>query len=162
MKSRLSRFQRLTGKEWLWLMEAALAICMSSVAIRLMPFRQLAKVLKWMTRDGPAQPAHGELLVAKAGWAIEAVSRAAPWRTVCFQKGLALQWMMRRRNVKTVLNYGVARQAEKGLMAHVWISFQGLDVMGGEVADQFARVASFPSNSSDCLPQTGIRFAASL
>jgi hypothetical protein len=87
--------------------------------------------------------------VAKAGWAIEAVSRAVPWKAVCFQKGLALHWMMRRRKVETILHYGVTRQPEKGLIAHVWISFEGGDVMGGDVSDQFACVASFPSPSAD-------------
>jgi hypothetical protein len=143
----------LKGEERLWLVEAALAIGVSSLAIRLMPFRRLARLLEWTSKYKPTPPGSCELLVGRAGWAIELASRAAPWKTLCFQKGLALHWMMRRRNVETILHYGVARQPEKGLTAHVWISFKGSDVMGGEVADQFACVASFPSASPDALVQ---------
>lgn len=76
---------------------------------------------------------------ALLGW-----SRRVPWRVVCFQQGLALHWMARRRGIASVLHYGVAHDPA-GLAAHVWVSVDGRIVIGGEEAPRFACLAYFPA-----------------
>ena len=78
-------------------------------------------------------------------WAVEAAARRVPWRTVCFQQGLSVQHMLRRRGFDARLHYG-ARTSDvpARLEAHVWVAVDGLAVMGGNQSADFAEVASYP------------------
>jgi hypothetical protein len=77
-------------------------------------------------------------------WAIDAWSARVPWRAVCFQRGLAAHRMLRRRGLPSILHYGVAQEPASGLKAHVWVSLDGVDVIGGEEAAKFSCLATFP------------------
>jgi hypothetical protein len=79
-------------------------------------------------------------------WAVLASARRVPWRTVCFQNGMAAQIMLRRRGINSILHYGVAKDTEEGLKAHVWVTVDGLALIGGEEAEGFACLASFPDS----------------
>jgi hypothetical protein len=52
--------------------------------------------------------------------------------------------MLRRRGVPSVLYYGAAQGERTGLSAHVWVRDGDVDVVGGEIADRFAVLATFP------------------
>lgn len=78
-------------------------------------------------------------------WAVEAAGQRLPWRTMCIQKGLAVQRLLRSGGVDAVLHYGAARTKDTGkLEAHVWVSVEGVTVIGGEEAPLFTEVAAFP------------------
>lgn len=132
---------RLGVRDWWLLVETALALTGASLAITVLPFRYIARgASASRTARHPQDPA----IIRRAGRAVDALSRRLPWKTVCFQKGLALHWMLRRRGVTSLLHYGVDRDAERGLRAHVWVSVAGDNVMGGELAAEFACLAVFP------------------
>jgi hypothetical protein len=63
---------------------------------------------------------------------------------MCFQQGLATQFMLRRRGIPSVLFYGAAPDDRGGLSAHVWVRDGSVDVIGGETASRFALLATFP------------------
>ena len=141
------RTRRLGLRDWLLLAEASLVVAVASAGIAVLPFRRLSA---WMSR--PAQPGDGDgaaaaSTVGRVRWAVEATSRRLPWRTVCFQKGLALHWMLQRRRLGSRLHYGVGRSDEGALKAHVWVSWRGSDVIGGDVAQDFTCLATYPSES---------------
>lgn len=122
------------------LAEALPALVLASLAVKLAPFRRVAA---WASGPGGGAGLD-EATLRKARWAVEAWARRVPWRTVCFQKGLALHWMLRRRGVGSILHYGVAKEAGAGLKAHVWVTVGGRPVIGGEEAPGFACLATFP------------------
>jgi hypothetical protein len=122
------------------LAEALAALALASLAIALLPFRRVAAIASAPGR-GPART-DGET-VRRARSALIGWSRRVPWRAVCFQRGLALHWMLRRRGIRSVLLYGV-RQDGDGIAAHVWIDVDGETVIGGEEAPAFACLARFP------------------
>jgi hypothetical protein len=124
------------------LAEALPALVLASLAVKLAPFRRVAAWARG--REGQAGGAMDEATLRKARWAVEAWARRVPWRAVCFQKGLALHWMLRRRGVESVLHYGVAQEAGATLKAHVWVTVAGVPVIGGEEAAGFACLATFP------------------
>jgi hypothetical protein len=124
------------------LAEALPALALASLAVKLAPFRRVAAWASRRGRGGAVQL--DEAALRKARWAVEAWARRVPWRAVCFQKGLALHWMLRRRGVASVLHYGVAQEPATGLKAHVWVSVAGRPVIGGEEAVGFACLATFP------------------
>jgi len=76
-------------------------------------------------------------------WAIITGAARVPWRTLCIQQGLAAQLMLRRRGTPSVLYYGAA-QDDYGLTAHVWVRYGDIDVIGGEIADRFTILTTFP------------------
>jgi hypothetical protein len=65
-----------------------------------------------------------------------------PWKAVCFQRGLAVHVMLRRRGIGSVLHYGVSQS--DGLKAHVWVRAAGHDVIGCEEASAFTCLATYP------------------
>lgn len=122
------------------LAEALAALALASLAIALLPFRRVAAAASAPVR----KPARSDPeAVRRARSAVIGWSRRVPWRAVCFQKGLAVHWMLRRRGIPSVLLYGARRDGE-GLAAHVWVDVDGKTVIGGEEAPSFACLARFP------------------
>jgi hypothetical protein len=125
------------------LAEALAALALASLAIALLPFRKVADAASAPVRK--AVPADAQT-VRRVRSAVRAWARRVPWRTVCFQKGLALHWMLRRRGIGSVLLYGARRDGE-GLAAHVWVDVDGETVIGGDEAPNFTCLARFPPDS---------------
>ena len=126
------------------LAEALPALAFASLAVKLAPFRRLAAWASRWGRDGAGTATADEAFLRKARWSVEAWARRVPWRTVCFQQGLALHFMLRRRGIASVLHYGVRQEAGAGLKAHVWVTVDGRAAIGGEEASGFACLATFP------------------
>jgi len=122
------------------LAEALAALALASLAIALLPFRRVAAAASSPGRK--AARADPET-VRRARSAVTGWARRVPWRAVCFQKGLAVHWMLRRRGIPSVLLYGARRDGE-GLAAHVWVDVDGETVIGGEEAPNFTCLARFP------------------
>lgn len=122
---------------------AAAFLTLASVAVRLLPFRALARSAEW----GRAQDVRGELdwfVARRMARAVASASRHLPWRTVCIQEALALHWLMRLRSLPSLLHFGISTGKDQ-LSAHVWVSLEGKILMGEESADSHAQVATFPS-----------------
>lgn len=120
-------------------MKAFVALTAASVAVAILPFRKAIAF--------GSVPLHrrSDVTLDDCVWAIEAVGRRLPWRTMCIQKGLALQRLLRSGGVDAVLHYGARRSADSGaLEAHVWVSVSAQTIIGGEEAPGFAEVAAFP------------------
>lgn len=141
---RLPRLHRLTGADWLLLGEALPTLAWASLAIAVLPFRRVAAAASLPTRE---RERAGRVAPRKIAWAVNAWGRRVPWRAVCFQRGLAVHRMLRRRGYESVLHYGVAQEEAKGVLAHVWVSLDGQAVIGGEEAPKFACLATFPPES---------------
>ena len=139
------RLARLSGANRRALVEAFVTLAAASVAIRLLPFRRTALLMAKRAVTKRATPVSQDATVNQCRWAVNAWADRVPWRAVCFQRGLALHLMLRRRGIVSVLQYGVAQDVAKGLQAHVWVEAGGRLVMGGENAADFRRVASFPA-----------------
>ncbi|HYE27119.1 MAG TPA: lasso peptide biosynthesis B2 protein [Allosphingosinicella sp.] len=135
-----SRLMRLGPSDWLLFAEALATLAVASAAIALLSFRRVAAAASAPARDGARSDAQ---TVRRVRGAVQGWARRVPWRTVCFQRGLALHWMLRRRGVRSVLLYGARRDGD-GLAAHVWVEVDGETVIGGEEAPNFACLARFP------------------
>jgi len=131
----------LSWGDRLLLVEALLTLALASLAIKLLPFRKVVGAAASADRSvGPADSMVET--TRKTVWAVNAWARRVPWKAVCFQRGLAVHVMLRRRGVPSHLHYGVS-QAD-GLKAHVWVSAAGLDVIGGQEAAGFTCLATYP------------------
>lgn len=123
--------------------EAFVALGASSVLIALFEFRRIAALATRAPRTAPmASPA----VATDIAWAIAAWGRRVPWRAVCFQQGLAAQFMLRRRGLAATLHYGARRDADGRLVAHVWVRSGDVDVIGCDGADAYGLLAVFPGD----------------
>lgn len=123
--------------------ETMATLAAASAAIRLLPFRRVVALAdRAVVADAPGDAA---ATVRRLVWAVEAAARRAPWRTVCFQKGLTLHLMLRRRGIASLLHYGVGKDEARALAAHVWISVDDAIVQGGDVVDRFRCLATYPA-----------------
>ncbi|MGZ8337166.1 MAG: lasso peptide biosynthesis B2 protein [Allosphingosinicella sp.] len=147
-QSNWNRIWRISWSDRWLLVEACAALALASAGIAFLPFRRLAALLDASHRERKPVAAEREWLVRKCCWSVTAAGRRLPWRIVCFQKGLALHLMLRRRGIASILHYGIARE-EAGLAAHVWVTLHGRGLIGDEVASDYALVASFPKDDPD-------------
>lgn len=122
------------------LAQAVVTLAAVSMVLRVMPFRRAIRFGSVPLR--PRRPKR--TLADDAAWAVRAATRRLPWRNVCIHEGLAMQRMLRRGGVDALLHYGAAHDGDGKLQAHVWVSVDGVAVIGGEVASRFREVAVFP------------------
>ena len=121
--------------------EAGCAMLLGSVLIRILPFRRLASLL---SRNSTQPVRTSDEEIRRIRRAIQAWSRRLPWRTKCFEEGVAAHWMLRRRGLASTLYYGAAT-IDGQLKAHVWVRSGDKDVVGCENADEYAELARFPN-----------------
>lgn len=125
------------------LIEAAVLLAAASLTVKVSPFRLVARIAAMDVRGLP--PADSTDTIAVVAWAIGAVARRAGFRAVCIEQGLAAQVMLRRRGLASTLHYGVAKDKNAGLAAHVWVRYRAHAVVGCVEAPRFRLLASFPS-----------------
>lgn len=129
----------LVRRHWGTIFEAGLALAAASVATRLLPFNRYIILGARPLRRGCSADGN------EAARIVDAVGRRAPFRAVCLQRGIALQWMLRRRGVKAVLHYGVRMPPDsKAITAHVWISVDGQVMLGAPQHEHYTEVARYP------------------
>jgi hypothetical protein len=134
------KFQRLSRDHQRLCVHAATILTLASAAVALLPFRRAIGFGGVPLGDRPKS-----LGAEDCVWAVEAAARRLPWRTMCIEKGLAVQRLLRRSGVDASLHYGVRHRPNGGaLEAHVWVTVDDRIVIGGEEAANFAEVASYP------------------
>lgn len=134
------RFARLAPSRRLLLAEAAANLARARAAIRWLPFRSaigFGAIPLGSPRDDVAI---GDLVRA-----LEATAARLPWRSVCFDQGLALQRALRRRGHDARLHYGLSGPGAGDFMAHVWVELGGRILIGAEEAGGHHSVAVFPA-----------------
>lgn len=141
----VQRALALDMRQWLLLGEALVALAAASAAINMLPFRRVVRIAA-RKRPMAKSPRARRFPPSDVLWAVQAVSWRVPWRTVCFQKGLALHVMLQRRGICSRLHYGVGRGEKNELAAHVWVSVDGQIILGGDVAERFQCLATYPAD----------------
>ncbi len=136
----ISRWARLGRRRQALLAEALAAVAVASAAIRLRAFKRAIRMGSLRLADPPAEAD----ITNDVRWAVEAAARNVPWRAMCIQQGLALQWMLRRRGIDARLHYGIAKDEIGELQAHVWVAAGDRVVIGGAEAPRFKCVATYP------------------
>lgn len=134
------------------LAEAFVLLAFSTIALRLLPFAKILELASWPLR--PTRISDPKTLPSAVGWAVAACARRAPWRAVCFPQGLAAQIMLRRRGIDSTLYYGAAPGPKAGLSAHVWVRHGLQDVIGCELANDFAVLAVCPPDALGAGPRS--------
>jgi hypothetical protein len=122
------------------------------LVLDVLPWKLYRKMMHPAVRTPEMETEKAPAFVARVSWAVQAVARRVPWRAVCFHQGIAAQQMLCRAGIGAELHYGVAKSPEKGLEAHVWVTANGLTVVGGKTRDRFAELGLFAARSSSLQP----------
>jgi hypothetical protein len=132
------RWRRLDAERRALLVHAAAVLAGASAAVAVLPFERAIRF--GSLRRGRA----GDVDSGKYVWAVETAARYLPLRTMCIEKGLAAQRLLRGAGADARLHYGARHHPQTGkLEAHVWVTLDGATVIGGEEADAFAEVATY-------------------
>jgi hypothetical protein len=127
------------------MLEALASLILASALIALLPFRLVAR---FAAGKGPGDQRAAKIAEAHLiAHAVEAWATRAPWRAVCFQQGLAVLIMLRRRHLLATLYYGAAHGVNAELVAHVWVKSDNVDVIGCDGAETYAVLAKFPDDT---------------
>jgi hypothetical protein len=136
----------LSGPERRLLVEAVLALGLARVAVRLIAFHRLARLLKLsqgVATDTvtPSQSRHADAV----GWAIRAAAARLPWQSTCLTQTVAASAMLRRRGIPGTLYLGVAENASSGLRmaAHAWLACGEAVLVGEAGRERFTTLARF-------------------
>ena len=125
----------------LYLFEAATTLAGAAAAIQFLPFRV---ALKYGSVPLPETIKVPLGAIDKLSWSVKTVARKVPFRALCFEQGLALQRMLRRRGIDARLNYGIGKKDESLIEAHVWVDVDDKVVIGEHDIGLFQSVAIFP------------------
>ena len=139
IKPRLTHVSDLA--RWGVTLEAGLALAVASLLTRTLPFKSYIHRGSIPLRKKPSS--HGRI-EAKL---VDSLANRVPFRAVCLQRGLALQWMLRRRGIDAILHYGIRIKPE-GLEAHVWVSLNEDVIIGAPQHQDFKEVAKYPASVS--------------
>ena len=130
----------LVRRYWGTIAEAGAALAVASAATRLLPFKRYITLgaLPLREKRRLSEPERARI--------VDALGRRLPFRAVCLQQGIALQWMLRRRGVDAILHYGIQLPTNgDDMLAHVWVSVEGDVLLGSPQHKEFAEVARYPS-----------------
>ena len=122
--------------------EAAFWLLIARLALSSLTFHQIVRLVARPPRRPDSLATTGSS--RRVGWAVEAAARRAPWRCLCFERGLAAYVMLRIRGCDPTLHYGARSDAPDGPHAHVWVQLGSLAVVGCDEAVGFATLATFP------------------
>jgi hypothetical protein len=137
----IKRFARLDSSRQMLVVEAILTLAVAAAAVAFAPYRRAVKLgsrpLASNRRGDPDDIV----------WSMDAASARVPWRAMCFERGLALQWMLRRRGYDARLVYGARMKDQSELDAHVWVTLNDRILIGGEEAETYGSLATHPERS---------------
>ncbi|WP_363321767.1 lasso peptide biosynthesis B2 protein [Sphingomonas sp.] len=136
----------LKRRPWRLVIEAALFLTVAATAIAVLRFPRLARLASG--RAGLMTFCADERFIGEIRRALDAATRRLPFRTKCFERGLAAQWMLRRRGIDSTLFYGAALETDGALSAHVWVRAGDIAVVGCENASDYALLACFPAENA--------------
>lgn len=121
-------FRRLAGAEQRRLLRLLLWLPLMTLALRLLGFRRLQRLL--MTLAPPNRPRPAEATAAAhqeaRSWArlMKLAARYSPLAANCLPRSLTLWWLLRRRAIPGELRIGVRQQAGQ-FEAHAWVELDG-------------------------------------
>lgn len=105
------------------LLQMALALPLTALAIRAFGFRRVHAVLGRWPRSG--KPPEDALRWVKNLRHINLyLSRHGPYRGNCLSQALLLWWFLRRQGIASDFRIGV-RTEDRQLLAHAWVEYQG-------------------------------------
>jgi hypothetical protein len=126
------RFRGLGGNQRRVVLEAALALTTSRLALRLAGFRRSSAFLARAAPLPAGPPAQVSPNIGSSALPPDEIARLThatarylPFSSNCLDRSLALCWLLRRRSVPARLRIGARKEGTR-LEAHAWVEWNGI------------------------------------
>ncbi len=137
--------------EYLFFSEAWFLLAISRILILFRPFKKLLPIIGDRSTDKEAEHAATEIVTSIVFLKLIHISilracRRSPWRTMCFEQALCARMMLKRRNINSVIFFGLNKASEgnkEKLVAHAWVRCSGFPVTGGKDNSAYTIVGRF-------------------
>ena len=127
--------------DYLLFVEAWIMLALARIVLLLVPFRKLIGFMKAKSKCGAAV-LESTVCQEQISVAIIRGSRRSPWRAKCFEQALAATMMLRRRNLRSTISFGAAKNCDT-FIAHAWVDCYGIRITGGEKTTEYTLLATF-------------------
>lgn len=125
LRRNLKRLSELPGEERLALAEAWLALLVADLTLRLVPIGRLqTRISAPVPLPGRAGESTERSQAQRACELVDIAARHHLYPMHCLRQAVALQWMLKRRGLVTILRIGVAKAGTE-LRAHAWLEYSG-------------------------------------
>ena len=138
LRRKLGHVLEMTNRQRLLVLEAALWLGLSRLALLILPFGRIAP---WLQR-APDSGARAGATVLAVRQAVAVAARNVPWNAVCLPQAMAAKAMLARRGQGSALHLG-AGKAGGELTAHAWLEAGGEIVVGEAGIADMAPLARF-------------------
>jgi hypothetical protein len=126
------------------LLEALVLLALARLAVRLLPFRWVARVLGSTTRRTAVQEdPKKDLLIRRIGALVRNTASNVLWTSKCLDQALAAKIMLARRGIAATVYFGVNFDEQGQLAAHAWLQSGTLYVTGGANRGRFTVINTF-------------------
>lgn len=115
----LDKFLSLSSREKLLLFEAAILLVVSSLSVRMIPFRHICRFLQRHPL-GPGQRGVDEDELARIQLSLSRAAKLGAKHNLCLCQSISKFIMLRRRGIPVVMVAG-ARLADSSMQAHAWV-----------------------------------------
>ncbi len=162
-RSLSTRLRKLAALSWAdrWLLlQVFILLGVARLALRLIPFRRLARYLGPLQTETPPDAPPDHLAQARRiALAVARVSPHTPWESNCFPQALAAKFWLRHHNIPSTLYLGVALNKADAdapdrarMEAHAWLRCGSMIVTGEAGHHLYTVVARFGKAGSIELP----------
>lgn len=143
---RLRRFLRLTTTERWLLIKAALLLETIKLAMHLLPFRVLRRLVDEAGKIPSGLRWVQQCSAERVAWAVETASRHMPGEKTCLTQALATQVLLARRGYPALLHIGVVKNEKGEFQAHAWVECEGKIVIGGHELERYTPLTTLEGN----------------
>ena len=121
-------FRRPAADRRLLAQALVLHVCVA-VLLRVVRFGTLTTWLD-AVRSSESRDVGAPDAARRIAWAVRQTSRFLPWGRTCLTEALTGALLLRRAGVAATLQFGVARDGERSLVAHAWLDREGTVIVG--------------------------------
>lgn len=155
LASRTLKFLRASPQTKRLLAESALTLVAVRCLLHVLPFPQIReRYLSTTCGESPGETTADPGSVDRSKdvqqlvWAVEVVSRGLPLRLACLPRAIALCKMLETRGYPATLRIGVGRGTDGAFLAHAWVVYRGVVVLGGlPNLDSFVPLSNWPQQA---------------
>jgi hypothetical protein len=146
IKRKLSRFAALPLREKIWCFFALWLLGIARLMVLLLPASVYSRMFG---HDMGVLPLSllvnndQRLLARRVGNVIAAIANITPWRSLCLEQALAIQFFLRWYRIPSVVYFGVARDDGQTMRAHAWTCVGPVFATGGNSFSQFTVVRNY-------------------
>ena len=142
--NKIRQFIKLSWQKRLLLMEALFWSDLSRLTILLIPFRFISPFLGCQDeRINKKNLKNDKNYITDIMWSISTASKHTPWKNTCLVQAITAKMMLKIRKQQSSLFLGIAKDQDKNLKAHAWLSSGDIIVTGSETTEEYTVISSF-------------------